>query len=179
MKNQQAKELKYGSFSKTISYEDLKIRRLIDVPPYPSIRYMSRGFEAFRDREEENVTKKDGNGWGEVGLRLCGVWWVKVVQGGRDTGRVEVNFFKTNAGWGGLQVGNQDAMDLISKDEFGNENDGPPAKARRVSTVNQTKRNMKIYCPNQENMSGLNKKHHSNALMSACRELGNLAVSTG
>ncbi|KAH0693151.1 hypothetical protein KY285_020248 [Solanum tuberosum] len=68
---------------------------------------------------------------------------------------------------------------MTSEDEFGNENDGPPAKARRVSTVNQTKRNMKIYCPNQENMSGLKKKQHSNALMSACRELGNLAVSRG
>ncbi|KAG5610539.1 hypothetical protein H5410_021820 [Solanum commersonii] len=53
MKNQQAKELKYGSFSKTITYEDPKIRKLIDVPPYPSIRYTSRGFEAFREREEE------------------------------------------------------------------------------------------------------------------------------
>ncbi|KAK4721457.1 hypothetical protein R3W88_011690 [Solanum pinnatisectum] len=68
---------------------------------------------------------------------------------------------------------------MTSEDEFGNENDGPPTKARRVSTVNQTKRNMKIYCPNQENMSGLKKKQHSNALMSACRELGNLAVSRG
>ncbi|XP_049391524.1 probable protein phosphatase 2C 14 [Solanum stenotomum] len=26
---------------------------MIDVPPYPSIRYTSRGFEAFREREEE------------------------------------------------------------------------------------------------------------------------------
>ncbi|KAH0682649.1 hypothetical protein KY290_021237 [Solanum tuberosum] len=96
------------------------------------------------------------------------------------------------------QVGNQEAIDLImqsclreksmqktinnwmtSEDENGNENDGPPAKARRVSTVNQTKRSMKIYCPNQENMSGLKMKQHSNALMSACRELGNLAVSRG
>ncbi|KAL3339363.1 hypothetical protein AABB24_028137 [Solanum stoloniferum] len=68
---------------------------------------------------------------------------------------------------------------MTSEDEFGNKNDSPPAKARRVSTVNQTKRNKKIYCPNQENMSGLKKKQHSNALMSACRELGNLAVSRG
>lgn len=39
--NQQAKELKS-----------------IDVPPYPSIRYTSHGFEAFRKPEEENVKKK-------------------------------------------------------------------------------------------------------------------------
>jgi len=54
---------------------------------------------------------------------------------------------------------------MTSEDEFGNENDGPPAKARRVSTVNQTKRSMKIYCPNQENMSGFKMKQHSNALI--------------
>ncbi|WMV25258.1 hypothetical protein MTR67_018643 [Solanum verrucosum] len=68
---------------------------------------------------------------------------------------------------------------MTIEDEFGNKNDGPPAKARRVSTVNQTNRSMKIYCPNQENMSGLKMKQHSNALRSACRELGNLAVSRG
>ncbi|KAK6791498.1 hypothetical protein RDI58_010579 [Solanum bulbocastanum] len=50
MKNQQAKEL---SFSKKITYEDPKIHKMIDVPPYPSIRYTSRGFEALREREEE------------------------------------------------------------------------------------------------------------------------------
>ncbi|MCD9639323.1 hypothetical protein HAX54_023763 [Datura stramonium] len=67
---------------------------------------------------------------------------------------------------------------MTSEDEFGNENEGPPAKARRVSMLNQTKMKMKIYCPNQEN-SGLNKKQHSNVLVAACRELGNLAVSRG
>ena len=65
---------------------------------------------------------------------------------------------------------------MTSEDEFGNENDGPPTKARRVSMVNQTKRSMKIYCSNQEN-SGLKKKQYPNAFMSACRELGNLALS--
>ncbi|KAJ8564621.1 hypothetical protein K7X08_001081 [Anisodus acutangulus] len=69
---------------------------------------------------------------------------------------------------------------MTSEDDFGNENEGPPpTKARRVSTVNQTNMKMKIYSPNQENNSGLNKKQHSNALVAACRELGNLAVSRG
>ncbi|XP_059308444.1 probable protein phosphatase 2C 14 [Lycium ferocissimum] len=67
---------------------------------------------------------------------------------------------------------------MTSEDESGNENEGPPAKARRISTVNQTNMKMKIYSPNQEN-SGLNRKQHSNALVAAGRELGNLAVSRG
>ncbi|XP_055819265.1 probable protein phosphatase 2C 14 [Solanum dulcamara] len=67
---------------------------------------------------------------------------------------------------------------MTNEGEFANENEGPPAKTRQVSTVNQTKMNMKIYCPNQEK-SGLNHKQHSNALVSACRDLGNLAVSRG
>lgn len=50
MKNRHAKEL---SFSKTTTYEDSKIHKLIDVPPYPSIYYTSREFEAFRDKKEE------------------------------------------------------------------------------------------------------------------------------
>ncbi|XP_009800621.1 putative protein phosphatase 2C 14 [Nicotiana tabacum] len=62
-----------------------------------------------------------------------------------------------------------------SEDEFGNENESPPKKARRVSTMNQTKMmKMKI-----QEKSGLNKKQPSNALVAACRELVNLAVSRG
>lgn len=67
---------------------------------------------------------------------------------------------------------------MASEDEFGNENESPPKKARRVSTMNQTKMKMKIHSPNQEN-SGLNKNQPSNALVAACRELVNLAVSRG
>lgn len=52
--NQQAEQLR---LSRT-TYEDPKIRKLIDVPPYPSIQYTSHGFEAFRQREEENVKKR-------------------------------------------------------------------------------------------------------------------------
>ncbi|KAJ8569738.1 hypothetical protein K7X08_006315 [Anisodus acutangulus] len=40
------------------SKEELKVHKLIDAPPYPSIRYTSNGFEAFRNEKEENVSKE-------------------------------------------------------------------------------------------------------------------------
>lgn len=48
--------------------------------------------------------RADGNGWGKVGFRICRVWWAKAVQGRKDSRRVEVDFFRTNAEWGGLHV---------------------------------------------------------------------------
>lgn len=38
--------------------EEMKIHKLIDAPPYPSIRYTSDGFEAFRPEKEINVSKE-------------------------------------------------------------------------------------------------------------------------
>ncbi|KAH0669132.1 hypothetical protein KY285_023288 [Solanum tuberosum] len=38
--------------------EELKVHKLIDAPPYPSITYTSNGFEAFRPENESNVRKE-------------------------------------------------------------------------------------------------------------------------
>lgn len=38
--------------------DDLKVHKLIDAPPYPSISYTSNGFEAFRPEKEINVEKE-------------------------------------------------------------------------------------------------------------------------
>lgn len=39
-------------------YKEKKVHKLIDVPPYPSIRYTSNGFEALRPEKEINVSKE-------------------------------------------------------------------------------------------------------------------------
>lgn len=39
-------------------YKEEKVHKLIDVPPYPSIRYTSNGFEALRPEKEINVSKE-------------------------------------------------------------------------------------------------------------------------
>lgn len=60
--------------------------------------------------------------------------------------------------------------------DFGSENESPPHKAQRISLVNQMK--MKQQTPNQEN-SISKKKPTSGGLVSACKELVNLALSRG
>lgn len=40
------------------NYEELKVHKLIEVPPYPSLTYTSNGFEAFRPQKEANVTNE-------------------------------------------------------------------------------------------------------------------------
>ncbi|KAF3613831.1 hypothetical protein FXO38_36021 [Capsicum annuum] len=48
--------------------EELKVHKLIDVPPYPSISYTSNGFEAFRHEKEVHVRKeKPEYPWNNIG----------------------------------------------------------------------------------------------------------------
>nr|GMD21685.1 hypothetical protein A4A49_35564 [Ipomoea batatas]GMD23261.1 hypothetical protein A4A49_35564 [Ipomoea batatas]GMD26249.1 hypothetical protein A4A49_35564 [Ipomoea batatas] len=53
MTNNQHHRYQYpNDFELTVT-ERKAIHKLIDVPPYPSIRFTPRGFEAFRSKDEE------------------------------------------------------------------------------------------------------------------------------
>ncbi|KZV49243.1 putative protein phosphatase 2C 14 [Dorcoceras hygrometricum] len=62
-------------------------------------------------------------------------------------------------------------------DEYCNENRGPPPKIRRISGVQQIK--MKNPFPHNENVDLVEKKQACSALLTACKELANLAVTRG
>lgn len=50
-----------NDFELTVT-ERKAIHKLIDVPPYPSIRFTPHGFEAFRSKDEDEDEKEEGRG---------------------------------------------------------------------------------------------------------------------
>ncbi|OVA20582.1 Protein phosphatase 2C (PP2C)-like domain [Macleaya cordata] len=66
--------------------------------------------------------------------------------------------------------------DLPKEDQFACENTSPPSKSRRISLVKQQK--TKTQSPDQER-SGYKKRSNTGGLISACKELVNLALTRG